>query len=70
MFSLLYKTVKLFGTFARFELMADLVLLDQELGGELTELSELEKSGSVLIDLLDDLLQSHRLDLKIVTKRA
>ena len=67
---MIVQTVKPFGTFAIFELMADLVLLDQELGSELTELSELEKSGTVLVDLLNDLLQSHRFDLKMASKRV
>jgi len=44
--------------------MSHLILLDEELCGKLTKLSEFEKSGSVLVDLFNDLFQSHRLDLK------
>jgi hypothetical protein len=35
-----------------------LILLDQELCGQLTKLAKLQKSGSVLVNLLDDFLQS------------
>merc|ERR1711911_47463 len=39
------------------------ILLHQELGGKLTKLTKLEKTRSVLVDLLDDLPEGGGLDL-------